>query len=271
MALPSASDERLLLTLDISNTGIKLGLYPLRDDTLRARWRIATNREKTADEYAMLLAQLCQQAGTRLDAIADCIVSSVVPSLTPVFQDLAERYLHKEPIVVTHATDLGIHLLVDNPWETGADRIVSAFAVHHLYGGPAIVIQFGTATSFDCVSAEGDYLGGAIAPGMGISAEALARAGARLYSVEMTPPPSALGKNTSHGMQSGIVFGHVGMVEGLVARLRGEIPGGEQAKVIAHGGLAEIVARATTSIDVVDPNLLLRGLRLAYTRITALR
>ncbi len=305
----SAHDEPLLLTVDISNTGIKLGLYPLRDqrpeiegrravpptsaqgpeagaqssravpsggrseagDTLRARWRIATNREKTADEYAMLLAQLCQQAGARLDAIADTIISSVVPALTPVFQDIATRYLHKEPIVVTYETDLGIKLLVDNPWETGSDRMVSTFAVHHLYGGPAIVIQFGTATSFDCVSAEGDFLGGAIAPGMGISAEALARAGARLYSVEMTPPPAALGKNTMHSMQSGIVYGHVGLVEGLVTRLRGEIPGGERAKVIAHGGLAEIVASATPAIDIVDANLLLRGLRLAYTRITSRR
>ena len=140
-----------------------------------------------------------------------------------------------------------------------------------VYGGPAIVIQFGTATSFDCVSPEGDFLGGAIAPGMGVSAEALTRAASRLYTVELAPPPAALGKNTVHSMQSGIVYGHVGLVEGLVTRLRGEIPGGARAKVIAHGGLADVMARATSCIDVVDPNLLLNGLRLAYEHLRSRR
>jgi len=269
MAKATGGGERLLLTVDISNTGIKLGLYPLRGDTLRARWRIATDRGKTSDEYAALLAQLCRQEGLRIEAIADTIISCVVPPLTPVFSELALRYLGREPIIVTHQTKLGTRLLVDNPWETGTDRMISAFAAHHLYGGPAIVIQFGTATSFDCVSAEGDFLGGAIAPGLGISAEALARAGARLYQVELASPPSALGKNTVHSMQSGIVYGHVGLVEGLVARLRGEMPGGEQARVIAHGGLADVMSKVTPCIEVVDPNLLLSGLRLAYTRITS--
>src|SRR5262249_36192263 len=194
-----------------------------------------------------------------------------VPPLTPVFTELALRYLGREPIVVTHQTDLGIRLLVDNPWETGTDRMISAFAAHRLYGGPAIVIQFGTATSFDCVSAEGDFLGGAIAPGLGISAEALARAGARLYQVELVPPPNVLGKNTVHSMQSGIVFGHVGLVEGLVARLRGEMPGGVQARIIAHGGLADVLSKVAPCIEVVDPNLLLSGLRLAYARVRSAR
>jgi type III pantothenate kinase len=162
-----------------------------------------------------------------------------------------------------------VRLLVDNPWETGADRIMSVLATHHIYGGPAIVIQFGTATSFDCVSTEGDFLGGAIAPGLGISAEALARAASRLYQVELVPPPAALGKNTMHSMQSGIVYGHVGLVEGLVTRLRAEVPGGERARVIAHGGLADVIARVTPCIDVVDPNLILNGLRLAYDHITS--
>ncbi|HEX8036780.1 MAG TPA: type III pantothenate kinase, partial [Ktedonobacterales bacterium] len=244
------------------------GLYPLHGDTLRARWRIATNREKTTDEYAMLLAELCRHAGLRLENISAVIISSVVPALTPVFQELATRYLDREPIVVTHQIDLGVRLLVDNPWETGTDRIMSTLATHRIYGGPAIVIQFGTATSFDCVSPEGDFLGGAIAPGLGISAEALASAASRLYQVELTPPPTALGKNTVHSMQSGIVYGHVGLVEGLVARLRAEIPQGERARVIAHGGLAESMARVTPTIDVVNPNLILEGLRLAYQIIT---
>lgn len=270
MARAPASGERLLLAVDISNTGIKFGLYPLApvaSRELRARWRIATNREKTSDEYAMLLAELCRSAGIPLDAIAATIISSVVPALTPVFQEMGARYLGREPIVVTHAMDLGIRLLVDNPRETGTDRIISTLAAHQLYGSPAIVIQFGTATSFDCVSAKGDYLGGAIAPGLGISAEALARTASQLYQVELTPPPSALGKNTIQNMQSGIVYGHAAMVEGMVARLRRELPGGESAKVIAHGGLAELVARATPSIEMVDPNLILNGLRLVYERL----
>ncbi len=262
----------LLLAVDISNTGIKFGLYPHDGDTLRARWRIATVREKTADEYAMLLSELMRHSGLRLEDIADTIISSVVPQLTPVFTDLATQYLGREPIVVSHTMDLGLRLLVDNPWETGADRMISALAAHRLYGGPAIVIQFGTATSFDCVSAEGDFLGGAIAPGLGISAEALARAGARLFQVELTPPPAAIGKNTAHTMQSGIVFGHVGLVEGLVARLRAELPGGgTSTRVVAHGGLADLVAGVTSCIDIVDAHLILRGLRLAYDRLRAQR
>jgi type III pantothenate kinase len=160
-----------------------------------------------------------------------------------------------------------VPLLVDNPWEIGADRIISTLAAHELYGGPTIVIQFGTASSFDCVSAEGAFLGGAIAPGLAISANALASAASRLYQVELAPPPAALGKNTSDCMQSGIVFGHVGLVEGLVARLRAELPGGDRAKVIAHGGLADLMARVTPSIDIVDPNLILAGLRIAYQRL----
>jgi len=265
------AQRSLLLAIDCSNTGIKFGLYPHESDELRARWRVATVREKTVDEYAALLASLCRHAGLQMETISDVILASVVPPLTPVFQALAREYLGCEAIVITHQLDLGIKLLVDNPWETGADRMISTLAAHHIYGGPAIVIQFGTATSFDCVSPEGDYLGGAIAPGLGISAEALASAASRLYQVELKPPPHALGKNTATNMQSGIVYGHVGLVEGLVARLRDEIPGGARAKVIAHGGLADVMAGVTPCIDVVDSNLLLRGLRIAFDRLRAQR
>ena len=264
-----AHDTPLLLAVDISNTGIKFGLYPRDGETLRARWRIATVREKTVDEYAMLLIELMRSAGLRTDDIADTIISSVVPQLTPTLSELSAQYFGREAIVVNHTMDLGVRLLVDNPWETGTDRMISALATHRLFGGPAIVIQFGTATSFDCVSTEGDFLGGAIAPGLGISAEALARAGARLFQVELVPPPAAIGKNTVHTMQSGIVFGHVGLVEGMVARLRAELPGGDHAKVVAHGGLADLVASVSTSIDIVEPHLILRGLRLAYDQLRA--
>jgi type III pantothenate kinase len=257
----------LLLTIDISNTGIKFGLFPLAGGSLRARWRIATVREKTTDEYAMLLAQLCAHESIHLEQIGGVIIASVTPPLTPVFQDLATLYLNQEAVIVSHETPLGVPLLVDNPWETGADRMISALAAHELYGGPAIVIQFGTATSFDCISAEGAFLGGAIAPGLGISAEALARAASRLFQVELAPPPSALGKNTTHSMQSGIVYGHVGLVEGLVKRLRADIPGGANAKVIAHGGLAGVMSKVTPSIDIIAPNLILDGLNIAWGRL----
>lgn len=257
----------MLLAIDMSNTGIKFGLY--EGSQMRARWRISTVRDKTSDEYAMLLGELLRHAGYDYAAIDAVIVSSVVPPLTPVFQALALDYCHREAIIVDHRLDVGVRLLTENPWETGTDRIMSTLAAHRLYGGPAIVIQCGTATSFDVVSAEGDFLGGAIAPGLGISAEALARAASRLYQVELTAPPQAIGRNTIHSMQSGIVYGHVGLVEGLVARLRHELPGGDHAKVIAHGGLAEIVASATPVIEIVNQALILEGLRLAYEYLTA--
>ncbi len=256
----------MLLAIDISNTGIKFGLY--QGSEMRARWRIATVREKTADEYAMLLGELLRHAGYGYSEIEAVIVSCVVPPLTPVFQELARQYCGRAAIVIDHTMDVGVRLLTDNPWETGTDRIMSTLAAHRLYGGPAIVVQCGTATSFDVVSAEGDFLGGAIAPGMGISAEALAQAASRLYQVELKPPPCAIGRNTIHSMQSGIVFGHVGLVEGMVARLRLELPGGERARVIAHGGLAEIIAQATPVIEIVNQYLILEGLRLAYERLS---
>jgi type III pantothenate kinase len=254
-----------LLAIDISNTGIKFGLYG--PDRMETRWRIATVRDRTADEYAMLLIDLLAHRGYRLQDIRAIIISSVVPVLTPVFQEVARQYCDTEAVVVDYSLDVGVRLAVDNPWETGTDRIMSALAAHQLYGGPAIVIQFGTATSFDVVSADGAFLGGAIAPGLGISADALTRAASQLYQVPFVAPPSALGKNTIHSMQSGIIYGHVGLVEGVVARLRRELPGGDRAHVIAHGGLADVVAAATPIIEVVNHNLILEGLRLAYLRL----
>jgi len=254
-----------LLAIDISNTGIKFGLYG--PDAMEARWRIATVRDRTADEYAMLLANLLAHRGYRLEHIGAVIISSVVPVLTPVFQDVARQYCATEAVVVDYRLDIGVPLRVDNPWETGTDRMMSTLAAYHLYGGPAIVIQFGTATSFDVVSADGAFEGGAIAPGLGISADALTRAASQLYQVPFVAPPSALGKNTIHAMQSGIIYGHVGLVEGLVARLRRELPDGERAHVIAHGGLADVIADATPVIEVVNHNLILEGLYLAYKRL----
>lgn len=258
----------MLLAIDISNTNIKFGLY---DSTVMERhWVVSTARQRTTDEYAMVLRDLMQHAGHGFEDIDDIIISSVVPPLTPVFHDLAVHYCNKEPLMVSHGLDLGFKLLIDNPWELGSDRIVTTLAAHHLYGGPAIVIAFSTATTFDVVSPEGDFLGGAIAPGLIISAEALSEAASRLYRVDLTPPPSALGKNTIENMQSGIIYGHVGLVQGLIGRLRKEIPGVKKTsdvKIIAHGGLAQLMAPIIPEIQHVNQYLPLEGLRLAYAKL----
>src|SRR5260370_25388125 len=243
----------MLLAIDISNTNIKFGLY--NSETMKHHWVVSTVRQRTTDEYAMLLSDLARHAGYQFTDIDDIILSSVVPPLTPVFQELARRYCGKEAIVLDHTLDLGIKLLVDNPWEIGSDRIATTLAAHHLYGGPAIIIAFSTATTFDVISAEGDFLGGAIAPGLLISAEALSNTASRLFRVDITPPRSALGKSTIENMQSGIIYGHVGLVEGLIQRLRKEIPGvtaENEVKIIAHGGLAQLMAPIIPEIQHVN-------------------
>lgn len=260
----------MLLAIDISNTNIKFGLY--NSDTMKHHWVVSTARQRTTDEYAMVMNDLLRHAGYQLTDIDDIIMSSVVPPLTPVFQELALRYCNKEALVIDHTMDLGFKLLIDNPWELGSDRIIISLAAHQLYGGPAIIIAFSTATTFDVISAEGDFLGGAIAPGLVISAEALSSAASRLYRVDLTPPRYALGKNTIENMQSGIIYGHVGLVQGLISRLRKEIPGvtaenEHTVKVIAHGGLGQLMAPIIPEIQFVNPYLALEGLRLTYSRL----
>jgi type III pantothenate kinase len=258
----------MLLAIDISNSNIKFGLY--NSEAMEEHWVVSTSRQRTTDEYAMVLNDLARHAGYKFSDIDDIIMSSVVPPLTPVFQELAQHYCGKEALVIDHTLDLGIKLLVDNPWELGSDRIVTTLAAYHLYGGPAIVISFSTAATFDVISAEGDFLGGSIAPGLVISAEALSSAASRLYRVDLTPPRSALGKNTIENMQSGIIFGHVGLVQGLISRLRREIPGVADescVKIIAHGGLAQLMAPIIPEIQYVNQYLPLEGLRLAYKKL----
>lgn len=260
----------MLLAIDISNTNIKFGLYNHESMTMSHHWVVSTSRQRTTDEYAMVLNDLARHAGYQLTDITAIILSSVVPNLTPVFQELAIRYCGQEAIMVDYSLDLGIKLLVDNPWEIGSDRIATAIAAHHFYGGPAIIIAFSTATTFDVISIEGDFLGGAIAPGLIISAEALSSAASRLYRVELTPPRVALGKNTTENMQSGIIYGHVGLVQGLISRLRKEIPGvtdEHEVKVIAHGGLAQLMHPLIPEIQYVNQYLPLEGLRLAYMKL----
>jgi len=250
----------MLLTIDIGNTNITLGLY--EGETLGPRWRIRTIHEKMPDEYGILLDQLFHHRGYRPEQVTGIAIASVVPPLTPVFAQACRDYLDQTPLVVDEGVRTGVHIRYDNPQEVGADRVVDAVAVRALYSVPACVVDFGTATTFDAVSAEGDYLGGAIAPGIGIASQALFERTAKLPRVELTRPPSVIGRNTVHSIQSGLLFGYVGLVEGMVARFKAEL--GAETCVIATGGLAEIIARETDVIDVVDPWLTLHGLRIVY-------
>jgi len=250
----------MLLTIDIGNTNITFGLY--EGETLGPRWRIRTIHEKMPDEYGVLLDQLFHHRGYRPEQVTGVAVASVVPPLTPVFQQVCQDYLGQTVLVVDAGVRTGVCIRYDNPREVGADRIVDAAAVRTLYGTPACVVDFGTATTFDAVSAEGDYLGGAIAPGIRIAAQALFERTAKLPRVELARPPSAIGRNTTHSIQSGLLFGYVGLVEGMVARFKAEL--GAQTRVVATGGLAEIISRETDVIDVVDPWLTLHGLRIIY-------
>ena len=214
------------------------------------------------DEYGILLDQLFRHRGYRPDQVTGVAIASVVPPLTPVFEQVCRDYLGQSALVIDAGVRTGVRVRYDNPREVGADRVVDAAAVRALYSVPACVVDFGTATTFDAVSAEGDYLGGAIAPGIGIAAQALFERTAKLPRVELTRPPSVIGRNTPHSIQSGLLFGYVGLVEGMVARFKEELGPGTQ--VIATGGLGEIIARETDVIDVVDPWLTLHGLRIVY-------
>ncbi len=253
---------QVLLCFDIGNTHIVIGGY--EGDRLAYHWRVATDHERTADEYAVTLLALLQSAGLAPTSITAVALCSVVPPLTETFVDVTQRYLHREPFLINATVDTGVRVEVDNPHEVGADRIANTAAVALHYGGPACVVDFGTATTFDLVSREGAFIGGAIAPGLGIAADALVRRTAKLPRVALEAPPSPVGKNTVHAMQSGIIWGYVGLVEGLVERFRGQL--GPDMKVIATGGLASSMARLTPVIQHVDPWLTLEGIRLIYLR-----
>ena len=250
----------MLLCIDIGNTNITFGLY--EGDKLGPRWRIRTIHEKMPDEYGVLLDQMVLHRGYRPEQVMGAIIASVVPPLRPVFEQVCQEYVGQKPLVLDVGVKTGVRIRYENPWEVGADRVADAAAVQALYSVPACVVDFGTATTFDAVSAEGDYLGGAIAPGIGIAAQALFERTAKLHRVELTRPPSAIGRTTTHSIQSGLLFGYVGLVEGMVARFKAEL--GPDTQIIATGGLAEIIARETDVIDVVDPWLTLHGLQIIY-------
>jgi type III pantothenate kinase len=250
----------MLFVIDIGNTDITLGVF--EGENLRATWRMATGIHRLTDEYAVLLLNLLQNQGIQTTDIKDVALCSVVPPLTATFQQLFQRYFDISPLVIAAGVKTGVRILMDNPREVGADRIVNAAAAHHLYGGPIIIADLGTATTFDTVSREGDYLGGAIAPGIGTAVEALFMRAAKLPRVELIPPKRAIGTDSITAMQSGIIFGYVGLVEGLVARIQDELD--EKAKVVATGGFAELIAKETKVIDTVNPDLTLIGLRLIH-------
>jgi len=250
----------MLLAIDIGNTNIALGVFD--GETLRATWNVATDINKTADEYAVLLLNLLPREGLALSDVDHVSIACVVPPLLTIFEELSQRYFKIPPLIVGPGVKTGVSICTDNPREVGADRVANTAAAHHLYGGPLIVIDFGTATTLDAVSKEGDYLGGAIAPGIGIAAEALFERASKLPRVELIPPQHAIGKNTVTTMQSGIIFGYVGLIEGLVTRIKQELGG--EAYVVATGGLAEVIATETKVIDTVDMHLTLLGLRLIH-------
>lgn len=250
----------MLLTIDIGNTNIKIGVY--QDERLTAHWRVTTERHRLADEYRVLLHNLFDLGGIDPREIDGCAISCVVPPLTGEFRTLCRTYFRVEPLMVNATTPTGLRYNVDSPAELGADRIANSLAAFRRYGGPVIVLAFGTATTFDVITADGEYVGGAIAPGIGISADALFRLAAKLYQVELVRPPSVIGKNTIHHMQSGVILGYAGLVEGLVQRMQAEL--GTSCPVVATGGLAELIAAETEAITTVEPYLTLEGLRLIY-------
>ncbi len=254
----------MLLVLDIGNTNVVLGLYD--GARLVVHWRLATDKERTADEYAVTVLQLFALAGIVPAAVEGAVISSVVPPLTPTFVSLCQGRFGVAPLVVGPETDTGIVVRYEPPTDVGADRIVNAVAAHARYGRSAIVVDFGTATTFDCVTAAGEYLGGAIAPGIGISAEALVQRTSKLPRIEIARPPreSVVGRTTAASMQAGIFYGYVGLVDEIVTRMAREL-GGEPA-VVATGGLATLIAPETRTIKDVDELLTLEGLRLIHWR-----
>jgi type III pantothenate kinase len=250
----------MLMAIDIGNTNITLGVY--QGDKPGPRWRISTNHQRMPDEYGLQMDGLLHHQGLTPQSISGICLASVVPPLTGTFIQACQEYLGLDPLVVDAGVKTGVKILYETPRSVGADRIVDAAAVQHLYGGPACVVDFGTGTTFDAISKEGDYLGGAIAPGIGIAAEALFQRAAKLPRVDLTTPPSVIGRNTPQSMQSGLIFGYVGLVEGMVARFRKEL--GLEMKVIATGGLTEVIARETDVIDIVAPWLTLDGLKIIW-------
>src|SRR5438552_402767 len=254
-----------LLVVDVGNTNIVLGIY--RGDELINSWRLATARDRTSDEYGILAKQLV--AESKITTFGGAIVSSVVPPLNTAMQSMIEKYFGVEPLFVEPGVKTGIAIHVDNPQEVGADRIVNCVAAFERYGGPSIIVDFGTATTFDVVTANAEYVGGVIAPGINISAEALLGRASRLPRVDIRRPPTVIGTNTVVNMQSGLYFGYLGLVDGILARMKTELP--PLKKILATGGLAKLLARDSEHIEEVHEDLTLEGLKIIYDRNRSVR
>ena len=257
----------MLLCLDVGNTNIHLGVF--RGAELLAHWDISNNRDRSADELGLLLVQLFGSRGLEPAGLRGAAIASVVPMVTGTIADAVRRTFAVEPFVLGPDVDTGIDVRYDDPREVGADRVANAVGGFAKYGGPLIVVDFGTATTFDAIAVDGAYLGGAIAPGLRISIEALSQRAARLPRIDLVRPLRAIGTNTAASMQSGIIFGYAGLVEALVDRIAREIGG--TPRVIATGGLAELIVRETGAVPVVDQHLTLEGLRLLWERRTSAR
>jgi type III pantothenate kinase len=252
----------MLLAIDVGNTETVVGVF--RDEDLAWRWRMATVPSRTADELALLFGGFLEQHGLSFDRnVTGVVVSSVVPGATQALREMVRRYFGFPPVIVEPGVKTGVAVLIDNPKEVGADRIVNSLAAYIRFGGPALVVDFGTATTFDCVSERGEYVGGAIAPGIQVAAEALFEHTARLPLVELVAPRSAIGKSTVEAVQSGLILGYAAMVDGMVERIAKELG---QPTVIATGGLAPVVIPESKTIDHHEPWLTLEGLRLVFER-----
>ena len=258
----------MLLAIDVGNTNIVLGVF--EGTQLTHSWRLATLRERTADEVGILVTHLFGNNAVPLDRVTGIILSSVVPPLTRTMEEMAVRYFHHTPLTVDPGTNTGMPVLYSPASDVGADRVVNGVAAYEAYGrpteSPVIVVDFGTATTFDAISGAGEYLGGVICPGIGISADALFQRAARLPRVDVRKPPAVIGDTTVTSMQSGLFFGYVSMVDGIVTRMRAELDRGRRSACIATGGMADIIASETTVIERVDPDLTLQGLRLIWER-----
>jgi type III pantothenate kinase len=251
----------MLLAFDVGNTTITIGLFD--GERLRSTWRIATEHQRLADEYGVIMLGLLNVQGVSPDSIEHGVLSSVVPDLVPVFETLCREHLGLRPLVVDTGTRTGVRILYDSPRDVGADRIADVVGALRRHGPPPlIIVDLGTGLVFDAVTGDGDYLGGAIAPGIGVASEALYERAAKLHPVELIRPKTAIGKNTVGAIQSGLLFGYVDLIEGMVARFKRELGG--QAKVIGTGGWAELISGETEAMDAVDPDLTLHGLRYIY-------
>lgn len=258
----------MLLAIDVGNTNIVLGVFD--GDRLTQSWRLVTMRERTADELGILVTHLFEHHGIGQEQVHGIILSSVVPPLTRTLEEMCDRYFHTRPLTVEPASNTGMPVLYTPATDVGADRVVNAVAAFEAFGRarsiPLIVVDFGTATTFDAITKQGEYLGGVICPGIGISADALFQRAARLPRVDVRKPPAVIGQTTVTSMQSGLFFGYVAMVDGIVARMREELAGGADAMCIATGGMADVIAGESNAIQRVEPDLTLQGLRLIWQR-----